>query len=148
MLEKKTISEILRFGVTGCVATLVHYLVYYVLMTFINTSVAFTIGYIVSFVLNYIMSARFTFRKKTSARNGIGFCGAHLINYFLQIVLLNIFIHLNVPERFAPLPVYCISIPVNFLIDAYPALRKLASNLLSFLPDLFSFIPEPILIIA
>jgi putative flippase GtrA len=116
MLEKKTISEILRFGVTGCVATLVHYLVYYVLMTFINTSVAFTIGYIVSFVLNYIMSARFTFRKKTSARNGIGFCGAHLINYFLQIVLLNIFIHLNVPERFAPLPVYCISIPVNFLI--------------------------------
>ena len=64
MLEKKTISEILRFGVTGCVATLVHYLVYYVLMTFINTSVAFTIGYIVSFVLNYIMSARLPSERK------------------------------------------------------------------------------------
>ncbi len=116
MLNRKTIYELMRFGVTGCLATALHYLVYYILMRFINTSVAFTVGYLVSFILNYLMSARFTFRKKTSARNGIGFCGAHIINYLLQILLLNMFIHIGVPERFAPLPVYCISIPVNFLV--------------------------------
>lgn len=116
MLNKKTIYELMRFCITGCLATVVHYLIYYVLMNFINTSVAFTIGYLLSFILNYLMSARFTFRKKTSTRNGLGFCCAHLINYLLQIILLNMFIHYDVPERFAPLPVYCISIPVNFIV--------------------------------
>lgn len=115
LLENKTVRELLRFGVTGVLATAIHYIVYYVLQHFMNASVAFTIGYVVSFVFNYFMSARFTFQKKTSARNGLGFCCAHLFNYLLQIGLLNLFLWLGLPKGIAPLPVYCISIPVNFL---------------------------------
>lgn len=113
--ENKTVGELLRFGVTGVIATAIHYLVYYILQRFINASVAFTIGYALSFVFNYFMSARFTFQKKTSAKNGIGFCFAHLFNYLLQIGLLNLFLWLGLQKGIAPLPVYCISIPVNFL---------------------------------
>ena len=77
MLNKDTVFQMLRFGITGATATVVHYGVYYLLMNVINISVAFSVGYLVSFVLNYFMSARFTFRKKTSKKNGAGFCLAH-----------------------------------------------------------------------
>lgn len=116
MFEKKSLYEIIRFGVTGSVATLVHYAVYLIARMLISASFAFSLGYVISFVLNYFMSARFTFRKKTSKKNVVGFCFAHLINYLLQISLLNVFIYLGVPERVAPIPVYCVSIPVNFLV--------------------------------
>lgn len=122
--NRKIISEILRFGITGCLATVFHYLVYYILKIYINLSVAFTLGYVVSFVFNYIMSARFTFKKKTSAKNGLGFCAAHIINYLLQIGLLNFFVYVGVHPSLAPIPVYCISIPVNFTIVRFVFNRK------------------------
>lgn len=116
MFDKKTTREILRFAVTGGLATVIHYGIYYSLMNILNTSIAFTIGYFLSFIFNYFMSARFTFRKKTSAKNGIGFLGAHLFNYFLQVSLLNVFLFLGIPKGIAPIPVYGISIPVNFIV--------------------------------
>ncbi len=114
-LNHKTITEILRFGITGVLATAIHYLVYYLLMLVLNTSLAFTLGYLLSFVFNYFMSAKFTFRKKASAKNGLGFCCAHIFNYTLQISLLNVFLWFGISKELAPVPVYCISIPVNFL---------------------------------
>lgn len=116
MFDKKTTREILRFAVTGGLATVIHYGIYYSLMNILNTSIAFTIGYFLSFIFNYFMSARFTFRKKTSAKNGIGFLGAHLFNYFLQVSLLNVFLFFGIPKGIAPIPVYGISIPVNFIV--------------------------------
>ena len=124
MLNKDTVFQMLRFGITGATATVVHYGVYYLLMNVINISVAFSVGYLVSFVLNYFMSARFTFRKKTSKKNGAGFCLAHLFNYLLQVSLLNVFVWLGLGRVFAPIPVYCISIPVNFLVVRFVFSRK------------------------
>ena len=114
----------MRFVVTGGLATVIHYGIYYLLMNFINTSIAFTIGYLLSFVFNYFMSARFTFRKKTTAKNGFGFCAAHAFNYLLQVLLLNVFLHLGVQKGIAPIPVYAISIPVNFLVVRFVFSRK------------------------
>ena len=85
---------------------------------------AYTLGYFISFVFNYVLSARFTFRKKKSVKNGIGFGGAHLFNYLLQICLLNLFIYLGVSKTLAPVPVYCIAIPTNFIIVRF-VFRKL-----------------------
>ena len=48
--------------------------------------------------------------------NGAGFGGAHLVNYFLQMVLLNFFIWLGFSATMAPIGVYAVSIPVNFLL--------------------------------
>lgn len=124
MIEEKTRNEIFRFVVTGVLATAIHYGVYYALLNFINTSIAFTIGYFLSFIFNYYMSAHFTFRKKTSARNGVGFLGAHIFNYLLQVSLLNVFLYLGVPKAFAPLPVYAISIPVNFMVVRFVFNRR------------------------
>ncbi|MBR0523778.1 MAG: GtrA family protein [Prevotella sp.] len=115
-ISRQTIYEILRFGIVGVVATLLHYVIYWILQHWINVNVAYTIGYFLSFIANYFLSAQFTFREKTTTRNGIGFAGAHLFDYLFQMVLLNIFLWLGVSKALAPLPVYCIAVPVNFIL--------------------------------
>ena len=86
VISKKTLFEIVRFGIVGVIATVLHYVIYWVLQHWINVNVAFTIGYFLSFIANYFLSALFTFREKTTRRNGIGFAGAHLFNYFFKLI--------------------------------------------------------------
>lgn len=114
--DRETIGEVLRFAMVGVVATALHYGVYFALYHVMNESVAYTIGYGVSFILNYLLSARFTFKKHTSVRNGAGFAAAHAFNYLLQVSLLNIFFLVGISKPLAPIPVYCIAVPTNFLI--------------------------------
>ena len=65
--SKKTIGEIVRFGIVGVIATALHYAIY----------------------------------------------------WLLQMVLLNIFLHLGLSNKMAPIPVFMICIPVNFLLVRY-----------------------------
>lgn len=124
LFSRETFFELVRFGVVGVVATALHYGVYWLLHGVMDVNVAYTLGYLVSFVANYVLSARFTFRKKKSVKNGLGFTCAHLFNYLLQISLLNFFIWLGVSKVLAPVPVYCVAIPTNFLIVRF-VFRKL-----------------------
>ena len=116
MNKKETFGELIRFGIVGTTASAIHYGVYWVLQHWINVNVAYTIGYIVSFLCNYWLSAHFTFREKTSARNGLGFGGAHLCNYLLHMVLFNTFLWLGLSHELAPIAVLCIAVPVNFML--------------------------------
>ena len=95
-INRETLHEMVRFGVVGVVATALHYGVYWLLHAVTDVNLAYTIGYAVSFVANYLLSARFTFRRKKTVANGLGFCAAHLFNYLLQLALLNLFIRLGV----------------------------------------------------
>lgn len=114
MIRKETAGEATRFVVVGITATAVHYGAYFMLYDKMNESLAYTIGYAVSFILNYVLSARFTFKKQTSIKNGAGFAAAHAFNYLLQVCLLNMFLFIGVGKLFAPIPVYCIAVPANF----------------------------------
>ena len=49
-------------------------------------------------------------------KKGIGFGLSHFINYLLQVILLSIFIKLGMPDKYAPIPVFCIAVPINFLM--------------------------------
>lgn len=113
-----------RFAVVGIAATAIHYGIYFVLRYAIDARVAYAVGYFISFLFNYVMSARFTFKKDTSVKNGVGFCFAHAFNFLLQMSLLSLFLWLGVSEAVAPLPVYCIAVPVNFLVVRF-VFRKL-----------------------
>lgn len=115
-MNKDTFGEMLRFGIVGVVSTTFHYAIYWVLQHWINVNVAYTIGYVLSFLMNFYLSARFTFRTKTSISNGIGFGGAHLTNYFLHMILLNLFLWLGFSNEVAPLAVFAIVVPVNFFL--------------------------------
>lgn len=115
-MTKDTAYEILRFGMVGAFSTALHYGIYWVLQHWIEVNVAYTIGYVLSFLANYWLSAHFTFHKQVSVSNGIGFSGAHLVNYLLHMVLLNVFLWLGLSNEVAPLAVYAIAIPVNFIL--------------------------------
>ena len=116
VFKKETFGELIRFGIVGVIATGLHYGIYWVLQHWINVNVAYTIGYFISFLFNYYLSAHFTFREKTSTKNGAGFIGAHAFNYFLQISLFNLFLWLGLSREVAPLAVLVIAVPTNFTL--------------------------------
>ncbi|MBR1595413.1 MAG: GtrA family protein [Phocaeicola sp.] len=116
MEKKQTIKEILRFGMVGVFATILHYAVYWVLQHFINVNVAYTIGYVVSFISNFYLTSYFTFQTKPSWGKLIGMSGAHLVNYLLHMILLNIALGFGLSKTWAPIPVFAIVIPINFLL--------------------------------
>lgn len=116
MERLKQLPEFIRFAIVGVVATALHYGLYFMLQQVINVNAAYSIGYIVSFIANFYLTAFFTFRKKPSWKKAIGFGGAHLVNYLLHMGLLNLFLGLGLSKPLAPIPVFAIAIPVNFLL--------------------------------
>lgn len=113
---KFNIQEIIRFGIVGVIATIIHYEIYLVLNLIITSWIAYSIGYGISFLGNFYLSNRFTFKTKPTFKKGIGFGLSHFINYLLQVILLSIFIKLGMPDKYAPIPVFCIAVPINFLM--------------------------------
>ncbi|WP_418696351.1 GtrA family protein [Bacteroides sp.] len=116
MERLKQLPEFIRFAIVGVAATALHYGLYFMLQQAVNVNVAYSIGYIVSFIANFYLTAFFTFRKKPSWKKAIGFGGAHLVNYLLHMGLLNLFLWLGLSKPLAPVPVFAIAIPVNFLL--------------------------------
>lgn len=115
-MNSTTLREAIRFCIVGVLATIVHYGIYLLLKEVINVSVAYTIGYVISFIGNFVLTNVYTFKTQATAKKGIGFVICHVINYLLHIGLLNVFIWMGVPSSLAPIPVYCIVVPVNFLL--------------------------------
>lgn len=120
--------EVIRFGIVGCIATVLHYIIYYVLKNCMNLNIAYIVGYGLSFICNYFLTSYFTFRKKANIKSGIGFSGAHLFNLVFQVVLLNLFTYIGINENIAPIPVYAIAIPVNFLLVRFVFRRFAVDN--------------------
>lgn len=105
-----------RFVLVGITSTALHYGLYYLLMRVIPVNAAYTLGYVLSFVANFYLTAWFTFGRRPSWRRAFGFGGAHAINYLLHIALLNLFLWIGFSPSVAPLPVFAIAVPVNFLL--------------------------------
>lgn len=109
-------QEIIRFCIVGTLATGIHYGIYLLLNKFILVWLAYSIGYAISFVFNFYLTSVFTFKEKATVRKGIGFVFSHLVNYLLHIFFLSLFIWMGVGENYAPIFVYLIVIPINFLL--------------------------------
>ena len=109
-------KEFFRFVLVGLLATAIHYGVYRLLDLVIPANPAYAAGYVISFLCNFFLTARFTFKKRATVKKGLGFGLSHLVNFTLHMLLLNLFLFLGLSEAWAPIPVYCICIPVNFLL--------------------------------
>lgn len=116
MKEKRIIGEFIRFGIVGGLCTALHYGIYYLLQSSINVNIAYTMGYVLSFIANFYLTSYFTFRTSPSWKKLFGMGGAHAVNYALHIVLLNLFLYIGISKEWAPIPVFAIAIPVNFLL--------------------------------
>lgn len=116
LYSRQPVREFVRFAFVGVIATAIHYLLYLVLQKTMNAGIAYTIGYAVSFVANFLLTSVFTFKAKATVKKGVGFGAAHLCNYLLQMGLLYAVLDIGIRRDIAPVPVYCIAIPLNFLM--------------------------------
>lgn len=127
-MEQKKWSEelgrILRFGITGSVATLIHYGVYLLALLRVSPTIAYTLGYAVSFCVNYVLTSFFTFKKRPSTKNAAGFTASHVLNYLLEIGILNAFLYFGMEKRLAGILVLIVVVPINFLILRFVFVRK------------------------
>lgn len=122
--KREKVGEILRFGIVGAIAALLQYGVYLVMLLFMSPGIANTIGYIISFIFNFIASTHYTFKVRANAKRGIGFALSHVINYLLQTIMLLLFIYIGVPKAYAPIPMFCVCVPVNFILVRYFLTKK------------------------
>ena len=116
MKAKRVVNEFIRFGIVGGLCTVLHYVIYYLLQLCINVNISYTVGYVLSFIANFYLTSYFTFGTPPSWKKLLGMGGAHAVNYLLHILLLNLFLRIGVPQEWAPIPVFVIAIPVNFLL--------------------------------
>lgn len=123
-VNREEIGRILRFGIVGTVSTLFHYGVYYLLLNWLNPSISYTGGYLAGFCVNYFLTTYFTFRAKSSIKNAAGFSISHVINYFLELGVLNLLIWWGMNERLAGIMTLVAVVPVNFIILRFVYLWK------------------------
>lgn len=114
--RRQQLGEVIRFGIVGVLATLLQYAIYWVLIHWLAPTISMTIGYAISFAFNFVASTRYTFRVEASAKRGAGFALSHAVNYVLQMLMLNLAIWLGVSKQLAPIPMFCVCVPVNFLL--------------------------------
>lgn len=113
----RRIDEILRFAITGGLATVLQYGIYVIFVNAVGVKAvpSTLISYGISFIANYFLSTYFTFQAKPTGRNGVGFILSHMINMGLQTGMVAIFKGLVGPTL-ALLPALAICIPTNYLM--------------------------------
>ena len=108
--------RLFRFGITGTLCSLIHYGVYCLFLLFTNTTIAYTAGYCVGLICNYALTTYFTFKGKPTKNNAAGLVGSHVINYLLEIGLLQFFLWLGASKWLSPILVMVIVVPINFFL--------------------------------
>lgn len=116
LIKSDAFKEFIRFCIVGVIATAIHYGIYLLLNLWINVNVAYTLGYAISFCCNLFLTAKFTFKKEITTKRTGGFILCHGVNYLLHMLFLNLFLWIGVAEQWAPIPVYCLVVPINFLL--------------------------------
>lgn len=128
LLASTLTGEFFRFVIVGLVATGIHYGIYYLLERIINVNIAYTIGYAVSWFVNLFLTSHFTFKSQLSFKKSVGFAFSHLVNYLLHMLSLNIFLAIGLSAEIAPLFVFAVVIPVNFLLVRFVFKSKQFQN--------------------
>ena len=122
--KRKALAEMLRFVLVGGTATALQYAIYIVALKVMNHNLALTLGYGISFIFNFFASTYFTFKVKANARRGMGFALSHVVNYFMQLGVLNAFLYIGVPQKLAPLPMFAVCVPINFILVRFFLTKK------------------------
>lgn len=113
------VKEVLKFSIVGVLSTIITYIAYLFLVKVISPTISYVIAYLLGLLVNYVFNLRYTFKVKTSFKKGLRYIMCHVINLFLNVSLLNMFVSLGISKNMAPIPMYAICIPINFLLVRY-----------------------------
>lgn len=109
-------GQFLRFCINGVLAVAIQYATYWILIKWIEVNIAYTLSYFVSFCCNFIITSYWTFHSKPSWKRLTGFGGSHIINYFVQLGFLNLYLWLGVTKEWAALLAMGSAVPINFAL--------------------------------
>lgn len=122
-------GQFLRFCINGCLAVAIQYAVYWLLLQLMGAdytksnsdegvmgiaNIAYAASYFVSFCCNFIITSYWTFHSHPSWKKLIGFGSSHIVNFFVQLGFLNIYLWLGIPKEFAALLAMGSAVPINF----------------------------------
>lgn len=114
--NKEGTKQFIRFCINGVIAAAIHYGIYFLFQLWIDLNVSYTIGYFVSFIYNFIATNYFTFHTTPTWKNFVGFAGSHSVNYFLHIILFNLFLYCGIHQLIAPPLVMLVAMLIQFTI--------------------------------
>lgn len=115
-------GQFLRFCINGCLAVAIQYIVYMFLLWIFPegselwTNIAYAVSYFVSFCCNFIITSYWTFHSRPSWKRLTGFGGSHIVNFFLQLGFLNLYLWLGIPKEWAALLAMGSAVPINFMM--------------------------------
>ena len=113
----KKFFEFFRFCFVGTFSLLIQYTLFYILLKCIgHHNFAYFTSYLLSALVNFAMTVRYTFKVKFSHKKLLGFFCCHAFNLTFQLALLNLFVWLGLSEVLAPIPVYAVAVPTNFIL--------------------------------
>lgn len=110
-------AQFIRFCINGCLAVAIQYVVYWLLLQVeCEVNIAYTLSYFVSFCCNFIITSYWTFHSRPSWKRLTGFGSSHIVNYFIQLAFLNLYLWLGIPKELAALLAMGSAVPINFLM--------------------------------
>lgn len=113
-----------RFVVVGTLGTLIQYGLYYAFLLLFEkyfpehelTTMAFSLGFILETTINYLLTAWYTFSSRPNIKNLSGFISGRVVNYIIQITLLQIFLMANFNEEIAGFATIIVAGIINYFI--------------------------------
>ena len=114
-----------RFVFVGTFGTGVQYGIYYLLLDIfqrqwpemgILTSVAFTAGFLIEMVCNYFLTNFYIFKTRPSWKNAGGFLLGRVLNYVIQLLLLNALVWLHMGEEWAGIVAIMLAGVINYFV--------------------------------
>lgn len=109
-------KELLRFLIIGITSTILHYGIYILLKIYLGYVVSYSISYFIALLFNFYLSSVFTFREQPTLNKFLGVIVVHLINYIIHICLLKLFVFWGLSNIWAPIPVFALAVPINYLL--------------------------------
>lgn len=122
--RQKLIKQTFRYGVVGTVSTGIHYGGYLLLLYILgrteinqtaNANISYAGGYFIGFCVNYVLTTYFTFETKANSKNATGFTICHVLNYLIEMGVLNLLLYWGVEKSIAGLIVIVVAVPINFV---------------------------------
>lgn len=118
-------NELLRFIGGGALNTGITYSLYLILEIVLFYQVAYAIAYIFGIIFSYLFNALIVFRVPLSWRG----CWLYPLVYFAQYAISASFLavaveNFSIPERYGPLVVVVLMVPVTFLLSKLAIARK------------------------
>lgn len=113
-------TEFKRFLAAGAFNAISGYAMYLLLNLVLDYRVAYTTSYLIGVLLSYWVNTTFVFRSALSWKSFAAFPSVYLLQYFLGLVLLWLFVNqLDISEKIAPLLAVPITVPLTFLASRF-----------------------------